>query len=43
MVGQHLSPMKQFQKFLGQPIQPGKFWLDIDFPDSPPPEYERGG
>ena len=24
-------------------MQPGKYWLDIDFPDGPPPEYERSG
>lgn len=43
MIGQHLGSMKSFQKHLGQSIQPRKFWLDIDFPDGPPPEYERSG
>lgn len=43
MVGKHLSGMKGFQKVLGTPIQTRKFWLDVDFPDGPPPEYERGG
>ncbi|KAI9880140.1 MAG: UAA transporter [Pleopsidium flavum] len=43
MVGQHLGSMRQFQQFLGQPMTPGKFWLDVDFPDGPPPDYERGG
>lgn len=31
------------QKHLGAPIQARKYWLDIDFPDGPPPEYERRG
>ena len=35
--------MRGFQKALGIPINGGKFWLDIDFPDRPPPEYERRG
>ena len=35
--------MKNFEKQLGKPIQPRKYWLDIDFPDGPPPEYERSG
>ena len=43
LIGRHLSGMKNFQKQLGQPIQTRKFWLDIDFPDGPPPEYERSG
>ena len=43
LVGGHLAGMHGFQKFLGAPISPGKYWLDIDFPDGPPPEYERGG
>lgn len=43
MIGQHLGNMKSFQKHLGQSIQPRKYWLDVDFPDGPPPEYERSG
>ncbi len=43
IIGKHLSGVTQFQKFLGQPIIPGKYWLDIDYPDGPPPEYERSG
>lgn len=43
MIGHHLGNMKSFQKQLGNPIQPRKYWLDIDFPDGPPPEYERSG
>ena len=38
-----MAGMRGFQKFLGTPITPGKYWLDIDFPDGPPPEYERSG
>ena len=43
LVGKHLAGMKGFQMVLGTPIQTRKFWLDVDFPDGPPPEYERGG
>ncbi|KAL9599673.1 MAG: hypothetical protein Q9219_003661 [cf. Caloplaca sp. 3 TL-2023] len=42
-VGQILGPMAQFQKSLGEDNHPQKFWLDIDFPQCPPPEYERKG
>ena len=28
---------------LGQDAKIGKYWLDISFPDGPPPEYERSG
>lgn len=31
------------QKHLGAPILAHKYWLDVDFPDGPPPEYERRG
>ena len=42
-MGHHLAQFRGFQKFLGTPIQTGKYWLDVDFPEGPPPEYERGG
>lgn len=32
-----------FQKSLGTPLLKCKYWLDIDFPDGPPPEYARSG
>ncbi|GAB7363860.1 hypothetical protein MBLNU230_g4424t1 [Neophaeotheca triangularis] len=28
---------------LGRNTKVGKYWLDINFPDGPPPEYERSG
>lgn len=31
------------QRILGKGNKPRKFWIDIDFPDGPPPEYERKG
>lgn len=43
LIGRHIAGMKNFEKQLGKPIQPRKFWLDIDFPDGPPPEWERAG
>ncbi|GAB1740885.1 hypothetical protein NU219Hw_g5961t1 [Hortaea werneckii] len=27
----------------GKDLKVGKYWLDISFPDGPPPEYERSG
>lgn len=43
LVGAHLANLRPFEKFLGTPIQTGKYWLVVDFPDGPPPEYERAG
>ncbi|MCJ1478778.1 hypothetical protein MMC13_007462 [Lambiella insularis] len=43
LVGEFVGHIRQFQKFLGAPIQTRKYWLDVDFPDGPPPEYERAG
>ena len=43
LVGAYMANIQQFQKFLGTPVQTGKFWLMVDFPDGPPPEYERAG
>ncbi|MCJ1445254.1 MAG: hypothetical protein MMC23_005759 [Stictis urceolatum] len=42
-VGEYVGGLSNFQKFLGTPITTGTYWLDIDFPDGPPPEYERAG
>lgn len=39
----HVMGFRTFQKSLGLPIGLSKAWLDIDFPDGPPPEYERSG
>lgn len=35
--------MPAFERALGSPMQTVKFWLDIDYPDGPPPEYVRSG
>lgn len=35
--------IKTFQKVLGTPITIVKYWLDVDFPEGPPPQYERTG
>ena len=43
IVGQHFGHLQNYRKALGKGIMPRKYWLDIDFPDSPPPEYERKG
>ena len=43
LVGHHTASLTAFQKSLGTPIMAKKYWLDIDFPDGPPPEYERAG
>ncbi|KAI4207251.1 MAG: hypothetical protein LQ348_000636 [Seirophora lacunosa] len=32
-----------FQRALGEKNRPRKFWIDIDYPQGPPPEYERKG
>lgn len=38
-----MSGMKDMQLHLGVPITLGRVWLDVIFPDGPPPEYERSG
>jgi len=43
MVGDFVTQNKGFRRVLGQKCNIGRYWLDIDFPDGPPPEYERGG
>ncbi|KAL9029617.1 MAG: hypothetical protein Q9196_002159 [Gyalolechia fulgens] len=43
MVGQLVGSMPVFQRIVGENSKPRRFWLDIDFPDGPPPEYERKG
>lgn len=43
MVGQLVGSMPVFQNVLGENNKPRRFWIDIDFPDGPPPEYERKG
>ena len=34
---------KAVEKLLGKNIRVGKYWIDVDFPEGPPREYERGG
>ncbi|KAH0539107.1 hypothetical protein FGG08_004345 [Glutinoglossum americanum] len=43
MIGEHCRTNKRFSQRLGSPVILHKFWIDIDFPDAPPPEYERSG
>ncbi|KAL8903115.1 MAG: hypothetical protein Q9207_004137 [Kuettlingeria erythrocarpa] len=43
MVGQYVGSKPSLQSFLGEKSKPSRFWLDIDFPRGPPPEYERKG
>ncbi|KAL8703869.1 MAG: hypothetical protein Q9201_002958 [Fulgogasparrea decipioides] len=43
LVGRHVGPSPSIEQVLGKGNKPVKFWLDIDFPDRPPPEYERKG
>ncbi|KAL8950738.1 MAG: hypothetical protein Q9222_003235 [Ikaeria aurantiellina] len=43
IIGSHVGALPPIEKALGKGNQPRKFWLDIDFPDGPPPEYERKG
>ncbi|KAL8971759.1 MAG: hypothetical protein Q9197_003112 [Variospora fuerteventurae] len=42
LVGQ-IGSIPSFQNALGENNKPRKFWIDIDFPQGPPPEYERKG
>ena len=41
IVGGHTP--KELQKVLGKPVKVRRVWLDVEFPEGPPPEYERGG
>lgn len=43
LVGQYIGAVPQVQAVLGGNSKPRKFWIDIDFPQGPPPEYERKG
>ncbi|KAL8732635.1 MAG: hypothetical protein Q9166_002610 [cf. Caloplaca sp. 2 TL-2023] len=42
-IGRYVGAIPQFEEALGKGSRPRKHWLDIDFPDGPPPEYERKG
>jgi len=43
LVGSHFSGMKSMQKGLGTPMKVKQFWIDVIFPEGPPPDYERSG
>lgn len=43
LVGQYVGAIPQMERALGKGNVPRRHWLDIDFPDGPPPEYERKG
>lgn len=43
MIFSIVSNQPHLVRQLGKDIQVQKFWLDIDFPDGPAPEYERSG
>ncbi|KAI4101440.1 MAG: hypothetical protein LQ339_005089 [Xanthoria mediterranea] len=43
LVGQFVGAIPQMERVLGKGSVPKRHWLDIDFPDGPPPEYERKG
>jgi hypothetical protein len=43
LVGAAFARTPAFEPLLGSPIHAGKYWLDVDYPGGPPPEYERAG
>ena len=43
LVGLSVKQAKAAQKLLGKDIRVGKYWIDVDYPEGPPREYERGG
>ena len=43
MVGRYVGALPQIESVLGKDNIPKRYWLDIDFPEGPPPEYERKG
>ncbi|KAL8809735.1 MAG: hypothetical protein Q9200_003153 [Gallowayella weberi] len=43
IVGRFVGAQPQMETILGKGNQPKKYWLDIDYPQGPPPEYERKG
>ncbi|KAI9784817.1 MAG: hypothetical protein M1839_001547 [Geoglossum umbratile] len=43
MVGDFCRMNKRFSQRLGSPVRLNKYWIDFDFPEAPPPEYERSG
>lgn len=43
MIGQLVGSLPVFQNALGENNKPRRYWIDIDFPSGPPPEYERKG
>ncbi len=43
LVGNELVKFPSFPRVMGVPLIIRTAWLDIDFPNGPPPEYERSG
>jgi hypothetical protein len=43
MVGEYCRMNERFSQRLGSPVRLHKYWIDIDYPEAPPPEYERSG
>ena len=43
LVGHIIGEFPPLQKALGSPMMPRRFWLEIDIPSGPPPEYVRSG
>ncbi|KAL8695924.1 MAG: hypothetical protein Q9224_003070 [Gallowayella concinna] len=43
LVGRYVGALPQMEKVLGKGNKPKKYWLDIDYPPGPPPQYERKG
>ncbi|KAL8671663.1 MAG: hypothetical protein Q9168_003843 [Polycauliona sp. 1 TL-2023] len=43
MVGDYVGNLPLIERALGKGSVPRKHWLNIDYPDGPPPQYERKG
>ncbi|KAL8867274.1 MAG: hypothetical protein Q9174_005768 [Haloplaca sp. 1 TL-2023] len=43
LVGRYAGSHPMVQKVTGKNNKPKQFWIYMDFPDGPPPEYERKG
>ena len=43
LVGRYAGSHPTVQKVIGKNNKPKQYWLYMDFPDGPPPEYERKG
>ncbi|KAI9680064.1 MAG: hypothetical protein M1817_005080 [Caeruleum heppii] len=43
MVGETMRRHRFYSSQMGSPMEVRKYWLDVDYPVGPPPEYERSG